>query len=109
MAKVRPFFYEMGGYYIMEVALFFRFGHYYFVYVNGGGVFINMVLVFCFRHQAASLYVSCIFLWRDQELKLEFQLGPSLACPPKAPTSECLLPSFLHLDHTLSMKRNPTV
>ena len=78
----------------MEVALFFRISHYYFVYVNGGRVFIKMVLVFCFRHQAASLYVSCIFLWRDQELKLEFQLGPSLACQPKAPTSECLLPSL---------------
>ena len=94
MAKGRPFFLcKWGGNYIMEVALFFCFGHYYFVYVNGKGVFINLVLVFCFRHQAASLYVSCIFLWRDQELKLEFQLGPSLACPPKAPTSECLLPS----------------
>ena len=25
----------------MEVALFFRFGHYYFVYVNGGGIYKN--------------------------------------------------------------------
>ena len=28
-------------------------------------------------------------------LDVEFQLGLSLACQPKAPTSECLLPSVL--------------
>ena len=33
----------------MEVALFFRISHYYFVYVNGGRVFIKMVLVFLFQ------------------------------------------------------------
>ena len=35
-------------------------------------------------------------LWRVWGLDREFQLGPSLACQPKAPTSECLLPSFFH-------------
>ena len=36
----------------------------------------------------------------DQELDCEVQLGPSLACPPKAPTSECLLPSSSVTDFT---------
>ena len=31
---------------------------------------------------------------KEKELDRESQLGPSLACQPKAPTSECLLPSF---------------
>ena len=31
--------------------------------------------------------------WQVWGLNREFQLGPSLACQPKAPTSECLLPS----------------
>ena len=29
-----------------------------------------------------------------KELDREIQLGPSLACQPNAPTSECLLPSL---------------
>ena len=46
--------------------------------------------------------IPCCFLllWR-KELDREDQLGPSLACQPKAPTSECLLPSYFPLDLSL--------
>ena len=40
--------------------------------------------------------VPCVIqLQGKKELGCRIQLGPSLACQPKAPTSECLLPSFL--------------
>ena len=42
----------------------------------------------------AGLVPCSIQLEGKKELDSEIQLGPSLACQPKAPTSECLLPSF---------------
>ena len=48
--------------------------------------------------------IPCYFLLLGKkELYSEYQLGPSLACQPKAPTSECLLPSFsIKMNDTLS-------
>ena len=43
----------------------------------------------------------------EKELDREFQLGPSLACQPKAPTSECLLPSIkLLFERKISLCEN---
>ena len=44
----------------------------------------------------AVLVPSGIHLQEEKELGSEYQLGPSLACQPKTPTSECLFPSLSH-------------
>ena len=47
------------------------------------------------RRPSLSGLVPCsILLQGEKELDCKTQLGPSLACQPKAPTSECLFPSL---------------